>query len=90
MSVKSPCIKIGKFDDATGYCRGCLCTRPECKAWNTRKKKRRRKIIEARPQREAELRQAKKTDRGEAEAQASATPRRSGRAMLARPCPDDQ
>ncbi|MGO4809009.1 DUF1289 domain-containing protein [Cupriavidus sp. 2MCAB6] len=62
MNVKSPCIKICKFDDATGYCRGCLRTRPECKAWKALKKKRRRKIIEARPRREAELRQAKKTD----------------------------
>ncbi|WP_420995439.1 DUF1289 domain-containing protein [Cupriavidus sp. 30B13] len=62
MSVPSPCIKICKFDDATGYCRGCLRTRKECKAWKEMKNKKRRKIIAARAQREAELRGARKKE----------------------------
>ncbi|MDW3680216.1 DUF1289 domain-containing protein [Cupriavidus sp. CV2] len=62
MSVESPCVKICKFDDATGYCKGCLRTRKECKPWKELKNKKCRKIFEARPQREAELRQVKKKD----------------------------
>ncbi|MGO4327393.1 DUF1289 domain-containing protein [Cupriavidus sp. 2TAF22] len=60
MSVPSPCIKICKFDEATGYCKGCLRTRKECKAWKELKKKKRRKIIAARPEREVALRDARK------------------------------
>lgn len=60
MSIKSPCIKICKFDDATGYCKGCLRTKPECKEWKDLKKKKQRKIIEARPEREKALRHAHK------------------------------
>jgi predicted Fe-S protein YdhL (DUF1289 family) len=60
MSVDSPCIKICKFDEATGYCVGCLRTRAECKEWKGLKNKKRRKIIEARHHREKELRKARK------------------------------
>ncbi|MGH8782964.1 DUF1289 domain-containing protein [Paraburkholderia sp.] len=55
MSIKSPCIDICKFDGETGLCVGCLRTRDECKSWKKMKDRRRRKIIDDRPRREAQL-----------------------------------
>jgi predicted Fe-S protein YdhL (DUF1289 family) len=33
--VASPCIDVCKLDPETGWCRGCLRTRDEIRAWKT-------------------------------------------------------
>lgn len=42
--MKKNCIDICKFDDATGWCRGCGQTKPEKKSWKKLEKPLRKAI----------------------------------------------
>ena len=38
--MASPCIDVCKYDDSTGWCRGCGMTRKDKKHWKTAKEQR--------------------------------------------------
>ncbi|WP_084416541.1 DUF1289 domain-containing protein [Massilia alkalitolerans] len=55
MAVKSPCVDLCKFDGRTGYCTGCLRTRPEAQGWKKMTDHTRHQIINERGRREKKL-----------------------------------
>lgn len=55
MAVKSPCIELCSFDGRTGFCTGCLRTRPEARESKKMTDHRRHQIINGRTRREKKL-----------------------------------
>lgn len=55
MALKSPCIELCRFDGKTGYCTGCLRTRPEAREWKSMTDHRRHQIVNQRAKRAARL-----------------------------------
>ena len=61
VAVKSPCIKVCKFDGKTGLCIGCLRTLEETRGWKKMSDDRCHQIIDERGMRETKLVRDKKT-----------------------------
>ena len=61
VAVKSPCIKVCKFDGKTGLCIGCLRTREETRGWKKMSDDRCHQIIDEREMRETKLARNDKT-----------------------------
>lgn len=54
-TIESPCILICSIDMETGWCHGCGRTRDEIGAWTLYSPERRRQIMDALPERVAEI-----------------------------------
>ena len=54
-SPASPCIKLCRIDEATGYCSGCWRTLAEITNWSTANDQEKRRILAALPQRQTAI-----------------------------------
>jgi predicted Fe-S protein YdhL (DUF1289 family) len=54
-AIETPCIKVCVVDPETGFCIGCGRTRPEIGAWLQMSPAERRQVMEALPERVANL-----------------------------------